>query len=95
MVANAGHFDLTVHGFRLTGPGASRFVVSHDRGPGPFVLGPNDYVDVGVEYLPQCDGTYGTGTGTLDHEATLLVSSDGGTARIPLGGASRAYCTPP
>jgi hypothetical protein len=95
MVSNAGHFDLTVHGLQLTGPGAARFVATTDLGPGPFLLRPGDYVDVRVEYLPECDGTYGTATSALDHEATLVVTSDGGTARIGLGGASQGFCGAP
>lgn len=95
MVSNTGHFDLTVHALQLSGPGASRFVVTSDLGLGPFVLRPGDYADVRVEYLPDCDGTYGTATSALDHEATLVVTSNGGTAGIGLGGASRGFCPTP
>jgi hypothetical protein len=95
VLQNVGHFDLTVHGMQLTGAGASRFVVTTEPvGPGPLVLPPGDSLDLWIEYLPVCDGTYGTATSLLDHEATLVVSSDGGTARIAIGGSSRPYCVP-
>jgi hypothetical protein len=84
-----------VHGIQATGAAASRFVTTSDRGLGPLVLPPGDYVDLRIEYLPECDGTYGTATSALDHEATLVVTSDGGTARIPLGGASQGFCAVP
>jgi hypothetical protein len=90
---NAGHVDLNLTSISISGSGASRFVATTNRGTmGPFILPPGDYVDVRVEYLPQCDGTYGNGSSALDHEATLVVSSNGGTGLIPLGGASQGFC---
>jgi hypothetical protein len=93
VVFNAGHVDLTVQGIALTGAGAAQFVATTNRGTlGPFVLPPGDYVDVRVEYLPECDGSYGTATSMLDHEATVVVTSNDGTARLPVGGASVGFC---
>jgi hypothetical protein len=91
---NAGHFDLTLNGLQVVGSGRTRFAATPDRSL-PLVLPPGDYVDVRVDYLPECDGTYGTATSALDHQATLVATSDGGTARIELGGASQWFCESP
>jgi hypothetical protein len=93
VLMNAGHFDLRLQQMRVSGVHAGRFVTYPDR-PLPLVLPPGDYLDLRVEYLPECDGSYGTATSSVDHEATLAVASDGGTAVLPLAGASEAFCPP-
>jgi hypothetical protein len=96
LLQNLGHFDMAMHSIQVIGRDAARFVATTDRGGlGPFVLPPGDSLLVRVEYLPECDGSYGTPMNDIDHEATLLVSSDGGTGRIPLTGASGGFCNLP
>ncbi len=91
LLENVGHFDLEVQQLDLAGSGASRFTVESDRGLPPFVLPPGESSDLVIRYLPACDGTY-----TLpDHEARLLVASNGGAAEIPLFGLSHGYCELP
>jgi hypothetical protein len=89
---NAGHADLSLQQISISGSGASHFIATTDRGLGPSTLRTGEYLDIRVEYLPECDGTYGTGTSALDHTATLVVTSNGGTAAIALGGASQGFC---
>jgi YVTN family beta-propeller protein len=92
---NAGHFDLTVTSVHVTGAQAGRFVLTTGPGgSGPFLLRPGESLDLRVTYLPECDGSYGTATSILDHQATLVLTSDGGTARVPLGGSSQWFCAP-
>jgi hypothetical protein len=93
---NAGHADLEVLDLQLAGPGALRFAVGTDRGSlGPFTLAPGDYVDVTVEYQPECDGTYGTATSSIDHAATLEVSTNDGVGVLEVAGASYGFCEGP
>jgi hypothetical protein len=93
LLENAGHGDLTVSSIGLTGAGAAHFTLSTDRGNlGPFVLHSGDSALLRLEYLPECDGTYGSGPSALDHQATIAVTSSGGNATIPVGGASQGFC---
>jgi hypothetical protein len=92
LLHNAGHFDLTVQHVALAGPHAARFLVDTDHGTGPFLLRSGEHTLLRLEYLPECDGTYGNGTSALDHQANVLVSSDGGNVTLPVGGASQGFC---
>ncbi|HEV8239165.1 MAG TPA: hypothetical protein VGS57_07350 [Thermoanaerobaculia bacterium] len=93
LLENAGAVDMTVSSIRLTGAGAAHFALSTDHGSlGPFVLHSGEAALLRLEYFPECDGTYGTATSALDHEATITVTTNGGNAAIPVGGSSQGFC---
>jgi hypothetical protein len=92
VLENAGAATMTVSSLQLTGGGAARFVLTSSRGMGPFTLAPRASAALHLEALPECDGVYGSGASALDHQATLAVTTNGGNAAIPVGGASQGFC---
>jgi hypothetical protein len=89
MIDNVGSYDLDVTQLQITGRDAARFSFQSLRGLPPLRLRPADYDDIWVTYTPVCGGSY------ADHEATLVVNSNGGRAELRLTGNSYGFCELP
>jgi hypothetical protein len=95
MIDNVGSFDLDVTRIRIQGRDAARFSLSSARGAPPLRLSPGGYADLWITYTPECDGSYGTGSSLVDHEAVVVIESASGVAELPLTGASYGFCELP
>jgi hypothetical protein len=92
VLMNVGYFDLGVTRVAIVGRDAARFALQFRRRSGaPFTLVPGDSEDLVFTYTPECDGSYSD----PDHEASLVVESNGGNWRLPLYGSSYGFCDLP
>ncbi len=93
MIDNVGNFDLRITRLAIAGHHPSRFALATSgRGappPVPFTLVPGAAQDLQILYTPECDGTY---TLPFDHDASLLVETNGGNWQLPLYGYSDYLC---
>ncbi len=88
LLTNSGHSGMTRLSVRVQGPDAARFQVTATS-PSPLQpLASGEANILTVTYEPECDGSYTI----YDHEAQLLVESDGGDEVVPIYGSSYEFC---